>query len=301
VTLTPTGRSSRLQEAIPPTYGPRAPLPHTFVDSFGDLAPLKTTATDTSSSFSSRAATLTLDCALVAKFNSPPSVTLPMDMDPLTPESIPVASPSAPPLMELSSESSGDEIFRPSGRPRAPIYSSDSESDTPKSVPERPAQSSADPQVLLTRLSPSIIKKYKRVPFRIPKKIQSSSPLVSPGTQGIKSSIKRTNPGGKDQHFGGGKKGKFEKKVRFGETTVLDKLAKKEAEKAQRLKERVAKNRCDPKRIKAFWKLAFSNAASSEQPKSPTATPSAPQSRSATPSATADTPSRHLTLVPLPF
>jgi len=262
MTLTPTGRSSRLQEAIPPTYGPRAPLPHTFVDSFGDLAPLKTTATatDTSSSFSSRAATLTLDCALVAKFNSSLPVTLLMDMDPLTPESIPVASPSAPPLMELSSESSGDEIFRPSGRPRAPIYSSDSELDTPKSVPEWPAPSSADPQVLLTRLSPSVIKKYKRVPFRIPKKIQSSSSLLNhpPSTQGIKSAIKRTNQGGKDQYFGGGgKKEKFMKKVRFGEYTVLDKLAEKEAEKAQRLKERVAKNRCDPKRIKEVWKLAL--------------------------------------------
>ena len=204
VTLTPTGRSSRLQEAIPPIYGPRPPLPHTFMDCFGDLAPLQTTATDTSSSFSSRAATLTLDCALVAKFNSPSSVTLPMDLDPLTPESIPVASPSAPLLMELSSESSGDEIFRRSGRSRAPIYSSDSELDTPKSVPERSAQSSADPQVLLTRLSPSIIKKYKRVPFRIPKKIQSSSSLLNhpPSTQRIKSAIKRTNQGEKDQYFG---------------------------------------------------------------------------------------------------
>ena len=175
VTITQSGRSARLKEAIPPTYGPRAPLPHTFVDSFGDLAPLQTTATDTSSSFSSRAATLTLDCDIVAKFNSLPPSTFPMDMDPLTSESLPVATPSAPPLMELSSESSGDEIFRPSGRPRAPIYSSDSELDTPKSVPERPAQSSADPQVLLTRLSPSVIRNYKRVPFRIPKKIQPAS------------------------------------------------------------------------------------------------------------------------------
>jgi len=106
---------------------------------------------------------------------------------------------------------------------------------------------------------------------------------------------------GKTSILRGGKKGTFEKKVRFGESTVLDKLAKKEAEKAQRLKERVAKNRCDPKRIKEVWKLAFSNAASSEPPKSLTANPSAPQNCSATPSATADTPSRHLTLVPLPF
>jgi len=205
VTLNPTGRFFRLQEAIPPIYGPRAPLPHTFVDSFGDLAPLQTTATDTSP-FSSRAATLTLDCDMVAKFNSPPPSTFPMDMDPLTPESLPVATPSAPPLMELSSESSGDEIFGPSGRPKAPIYSSDSELDTPKSVPERPAQSSADPQVLLTRLSPSVIRKYKQVPFRIPKKIQSASSLLNhpSSTQGIKFAIKRTNQGGKDQHFGGG-------------------------------------------------------------------------------------------------
>jgi len=131
VKVTPTGRSSRLQKAISPIYGPRPSLPHTFMDSLGEFAPLQTTATDTSSFFASRAATLTLDCALVAKFNSPPSVTFPMDMDPLTPESIPVAAPSVPPLMELSSESSGDESFRPSGRPRVPIYSSDSDLDTP--------------------------------------------------------------------------------------------------------------------------------------------------------------------------
>ena len=96
------------------------------MDSLGEFAPLQTTATDTSSFSASRAATLTLDCALVAKFNSPPSVTFPMDMDP-----DPVATPSVPPLMELSSERSGDESFRPSGRPRVPIYSSDSDLDTP--------------------------------------------------------------------------------------------------------------------------------------------------------------------------
>jgi len=80
----------------------------------------------------------------------------------------------------------------------------------------------------------------------------------------------------------------------------LDKLAKKKAEKAQRLKEREAKNRSDPVKIKAVWKLAFSNAASSEPPNSLAAPPSAPQNRSATPAAKADTPS-HLTLVPFPF
>jgi len=54
---------------------------------------------DSSLCFASRASTLTLDCAMVAEFNPPSSFTFLMDTDPSTPESIPVATPSAPPLM----------------------------------------------------------------------------------------------------------------------------------------------------------------------------------------------------------